>query len=239
MPGIRVVLVNPRIEGNVGAVARSMANFGFRDLWLVNPCQISEEAYKRAKHASWILEEAKRVTTLDEALEGISLVVGTSGIVSYGERHFLRIPLTPRDLASKIRNFEGSVALLFGREDLGLSQEELMRCDLLVHIPASRDYPVLNLSHAVAIVLYELYQSGTEYRGPTPASEVEREKLNEFFMELLKAIDYPEFRRERTGIMFRRLMGRAVPTKWEFYTIMGVLKDATELIRRRKQNGGN
>jgi len=239
MPGIRVVLVNPRIEGNVGAIARSMANFGFRDLWLVNPCQISEEAYKRAKHASWILEEAKRVTTLDEALEGISLVVGTSGIVSYGERHFLRIPLTPRDLASKIRNFEGSVALLFGREDLGLSQEELMRCDLLVHIPASRDYPVLNLSHAVAIVLYELYQSGTEYRGPTPASEVEREKLNEFFMELLKAIDYPEFRRERTGIMFRRLMGRAVPTKWEFYTIMGVLKDATELIRRRKQNGGN
>lgn len=237
MPRVRVVLINPKIEGNVGAVARAMANFGFKDLWLVNPCEITEEAYKRAKHACGILESARRVTTLDEALKGTSLVVGTSGIVSYGEKHFLRIPITPRDLASKIRDFEGTVALLFGREDLGLLKDELMRCDLLVHIPASKDYPVLNLSHAVAVILYEIYQSCSYNQGPTPASEVEREKLNEFFMELLKAIDYPEFRRERTGIMFRRLMGRAVPTKWEFYTIMGVLKDATEMIRRKKQGG--
>ena len=235
MPLFRVVLVNPKIEGNVGAVARVMGNFGLRDLWLVDPCEIGEEAYKRAKHADYILEGAKIVYTLDEALRSTSMVVGTSGIITPGEKHFLRIPISPRELASKMEGHEGTCALLFGREDLGLYKEELLRCDLLVHIPTSEDYPVLNLSHAVAIVLYELGYLVARNLSPVEASELEREKLFEFFSDLLDAIGYPEFRREKTEVMFRRMMGRAVPTKWEFYTIMGVLSDATELIRRKKK----
>ena len=81
MPRFRVVLVNPKTDGNVGAVARIMGNFGFKELWLVDPCEITDEARKRAKHANHILDEARVVDSLDEALDSVSMVVGTSGIV--------------------------------------------------------------------------------------------------------------------------------------------------------------
>lgn len=234
MPSFRVVLVNPKIDGNVGAVARVMGNFGFRDLFLVDPCELTDEAYKRAKHASHLLDEATVVTSLDGAVGGCSSVVGTTGIATPGDKHFIRIAMSPREFASRMESGGGRVALLFGREDLGLFQEELQRCDMLVHIPASEEYPVLNLSHAVAIILYEFHLLRSDAPAHSEADEVEREKLNEFFSDLLDAIDYPRFRRERTEIMFRRLMGRAVPTKWEFHTLMGILGGAARRIRERR-----
>jgi tRNA/rRNA methyltransferase len=233
MPEFRIILVNPRNDGNVGAVVRSMGNFGFKELYLVSPCEITEEAYKRAKHAGDILRKAKIVESLDQALQGCDLIIGTSGIVTAGEKHYVRIPITPKEFAERIREYEGSVAILFGPEDTGLLQEDLMRCDILVNIPSSDDYPILNLSHAATIVLYEMFQTRPrKHGGPRPTNEQEREKLFLFFDDLLDAVDYPEFRRERTRVMFRRMMGRAIPTKWEFHTIMGVLGDAAKKIKR-------
>lgn len=233
----RVVLVEPEHEGNVGAVARSMGNFELEDLCLVNPCPIGEEAFKRAKHAGHVLERAMIVDSVEEGIKGCSLVVGTTGIVTHGPKHYVRIPMTPRDLATRTAEHEGRIALLFGREGLGLTQEELAKCDLLVHVPSSDAYPVLNLSHAVTVIMYELYLiRGRRHSRVPVSSEEERELMYKFFSELLEAIDYPEFRRENTEIMFRRMMGRAVPTKWEFYTIMGVLGDAAKLIDGRKRS---
>lgn len=226
-----MVLVNPRTDGNVGAVARVMANFGLDSLTMVNPCQLTDEAYKRAKHAGYILRDATIENSLDTVIEGYSLIVGTSGIVSPGEKHFIRIPITPREFALKVNEYEGDIALLFGRENLGLHLEELRKCDLLVHIPTHEDYRVLNLSHAVAVVLYELFLQKAEITTPTETTDLEREKLYEFFSDLLDAIDYPDFRKEKTAVMFRRMMGRAVPTKWEFHTIMGVISEAAKRIR--------
>ena len=234
MPAYRVVLVSPMHEGNVGAVARSMANFGFHELYMVDPCDLGDEAYKRAKHAGHILDDSKVVDSCEDALEGCSLVVGTSGKVTEGEKHFIRIPETPRSFAEKVRDHEGRIALLFGPEDLGLTQEQLERCDLLVHIPSSDEYPVLNLSHALTVILYEIFMVGRPVALPRPASMEEKELLYDFFHQLLEAVDYPEFRREKTEIMFRRMMGRAVPTKWEFYTIMGVFSDAVKAATGRK-----
>jgi len=107
-----------------------------------------------------------------------------------------------------------------------------MRCDILVHIPASEAYPVLNLSHAAAIVLYELHAANVPLSGPRPASEEDKEKLFLFFDDLLEAVDYHDFRREKTSVMFRRMIGRAVLTKWEFHTIMGVIGDAAKKIKK-------
>lgn len=232
MPDFRIILVTPRNDGNVGAVVRSMGNFGLDELCLVSPCEITEEAYKRAKHAGEILRSAMVVGNLDEALEGCDLIVGTSGIVTAGEKHYVRIPMTPKEFAERMKDYEEKVAILFGPEDTGLLQEDLVRCDVLVHIPSSKDYPVLNLSHAATIVIYELFQVRPKRGGPRVTNDVEREKLFEFFDELLDAVNYPDFRRERTKVMFRRMMGRAVPTKWEFHTIMGVLGDAAKKIKR-------
>ena len=213
-----------------------MGNFAFDDLCMVNPCPIGDEAFKRAKHAGHILSDATIVGTFEEAVEGCSLLVGTTGIVTYGPKNYTRISMPAQELAARVADHEGRIAVLFGREGLGLSQEELSRCDLLAHIPSSDDYPTLNLSHAVSIVLYELFQTKGRHGARNPiSSEEERELLYKYFARLLAAIDYPDFRRENTEVMFRRMMGRSVPTKWEFYTIMGVIGDAAKLIEKEKE----
>lgn len=232
MASIRVVLVEPKNEGNVGAVARAMKNFGAEDLILVNPCPLGTEARQRAMHGIDILEAARILPEFEIAVKGADLLVGTSGIDTASEKRFARIAMSPRDLASRVAKTDGRVALLFGREDFGLLDEELRRCDLLVTIPASEEYPILNLSHAATILLYELFAARAIEPGTRQASGVEKEKLHEAFAVLLEATEYPAHLRARTRIMFRRLMGRAVPSKWEFHALMGVIQRATKRIRR-------
>jgi TrmH family RNA methyltransferase len=236
MTSFRIVLVEPQTDGNVGAVARSMGNFGFERLFMANPCELTEEAFKRAKHGNYLLSGATTVTSFEEAIAGCFLVVGTSGIITYGDKHFIRIPITPRELAERIRDQEDEVALVFGREDIGLTQEQLTRCDILVNIPSNEEYPILNLSHAATIVMYEIFASHGKPSNPKKATEFEKDKLYQFFDALLDAVDYPEHRREKTSIMFRRMMGRAIPTSWEFHTIMGVIGDAAKKIKRLEKN---
>jgi len=239
MVSYKVVLVRPQHDGNVGAVARAMGNFGFKELVMVDPCPLTDEAFKRAKHANYILNDATITSDFESAVSDCFLVVGTSGIVTQGEGHYIRIPLTPRELAERTVEHEGKIALVFGREDLGLTQEQLMRCDLLVHIPAHDGYPVLNLSHAVTVLLYEIFAAQGAPSKPNPATDNEKELLFRNFSALLEAIEYPSFRREKTNVMFRRMMGRAIPTKYEFYTIMGVLGGAAERIRRLERKKGD
>jgi|SRR3990172_2372335 len=232
MATIRLVLVEPANEGNVGAVARAMKNFRVEELVLVKPCSLGEEARKRAMHGASVLNAAKTVDDLDHALIGTDLVVGTSGIETSSEKRFARIAIPPRSLADRIGPMDGIVAIVFGREDFGLFEEDLSKCDLLVTIPASKEYPILNLSHAAAILLYELSLPRTTRRTIRRASGMEKEKLHEAFAALLEATDYPAHKRARTKIMFRRLLGRAVPSKWEFHALMGVFARATKRIRR-------
>ena len=238
MVSYKVVLVRPQHDGNVGAVARAMGNFGFKELVMVDPCPLTDEAFKRAKHANYILSDAVTTSDFESAISDCFMVVGTSGIVTLGEGHYVRIPSTPRELAERTVGHEGKIALVFGREDLGLTQEQLLRCDLLVHVPAHDEYPVLNLSHAVTVILYEIFAAQGAPSKPNPATEHEKELLFRNFSELLEAIEYPTFRREKTNVMFRRMMGRAIPTKYEFYTIMGVLGGAAERIRRLEGKRG-
>ena len=232
MPSVRVILVEPKEEGNVGAVARAMRNFDVMDLALVSPCPIGDEASRRAMHGLDVLASATSFPQLAAALRGIDLIVGTSGIASESEKKFARIAITPRDLADRIAAFPGRVALVFGREDFGLLDEELRACDLLVTIPASEAYPILNLSHAVALTLYELFAVHPSTRAPREASGSEKETLHAALADLLEASNYPPHKRSRTKIMFRRLIGRALPSKWEFHALMGVLEGATKRIRR-------
>jgi len=236
MPRIRVVLVEPKSEGNVGAVARAMRNFGARDLVLVKPCLLGDEAYKRAMHGVSVLQSATTVDSFDAAVKGADFLVGTSGIDTRSEKRFARISVTPRDLAERLAPMQGTVAVAFGREDFGLFEMELARCDLLVTIPAAADYPILNLSHAVTILLYELYAARVSTRARREASGLEKEKLHDAFAALLAATHYPEHKRARTKVMFRRLMGRAVPSTWEFHAFMGALQRATRRIERLERD---
>ncbi|MCL1811083.1 MAG: RNA methyltransferase [Methanomassiliicoccaceae archaeon] len=235
MPDVRFVLVGPKFEGNVGAVARSMANFDFEELYLVEPCEIGEDAYRRAKHGSDILDNAVSVGTMEEAVEDCFLVAGTSGITTKGDRNYTRLPVPVREFAQHVSGYDEKMAVVFGREDIGLFQEELNKCDLLINVPTSDRYPVLNLSHAATLVMYELFQFGNVTRRAEPAERKEKEYMFGFFDDLMDAIDYPDHRREDTSVMFRRMMGRSIPTKYEYNTIMGVFGDASKIIKNGKR----
>lgn len=235
MPEIRVVLVGPKFEGNVGAIARCMANFDVSELYLVNPCELGDTAYNRSKHGSHILENAVTVTSMDEALEGCFLVVGTSGVTTKGDKNYTRIPVPIREFAESCKGYRHKIAFVFGREDIGLLQTELNRCDVLVTIPTSDTYPIMNLSHSVGTVLYEMFQAEKTPLRCEPADGREKELMFQFFGDLLEEIGYMEARREMTTVMFRRMMGRSIPTKYEYNTIMGVFGDAAKIIRTGKK----
>ncbi|MDD1663089.1 MAG: RNA methyltransferase, partial [Methanomicrobiales archaeon] len=156
MPEIVIVLVEPLHEGNVGFAARVMKNFGFSDLVLVDPCPLGDLALACAMHASDVLENARNLT-LEEVYSEHQLIVAATGEVSKSVCRSMRMPYySPREIREQIRNVDGKVAILFGRENRGLSNEEVRRCDLICTIPASQAYPILNISHAVGIVCYEL-----------------------------------------------------------------------------------
>lgn len=234
MPEFCVVVVEPQNPGNLGAVARAMMNFGMKELILVNPCQIDDAAYRRAMHAGGILKEARTFNTFEEGVAGIDFLAGTSGVPSGNERHHLRIPLNPRKFAELAHSIKGKIGVVFGRENFGLSNEELSRCDVLVNIPTSPEYPIMNLSHAVAVLLYELYA----YKPPeTPlevreASGAEKEKFFAQLHDYLEKVDYPGYKLGNTEVMVRRIFGRAGMSKWEFYTLMGLLGDGIKKIKR-------
>jgi len=226
-----IILQEPKHEGNVGAVARCIKNFGFKQLFLVNSCELGEECFKRAKHARDILEHARHFQSLDQVLKEIDFLVGSSGVLNLSDKHHIRNPITPRQLVKYIKGLEldAVVGLMFGREDYGLYYEELMKCDLLVTIPTNQEYPIMNLSHAVAVILYELASANITFkiRGHQKTSKFEREKLFEHFKRFLDCVDYPNHKRKNTQILFRRLLGRATPSKWEFHTLMGLFSRAT------------
>ena len=231
---VRVVLIEPAGEGNVGSVCRAMKNFGFGDLWLVRPCPLGDFAKAMASHAQDILEEVITVSTLAEALQGCDLVIGTTGKPSESTREHLRVPyFTPKELRSMLEDKSGRVAILFGREDAGLSAEELARCDIVINIPASDDYPILNISHAAAKVLYEI--AGIE-GGDIPLASGELLELLYHHLEtLLEEINHPEHKRDKTLLMMRRIIGRAMISQREYFTLMGVLRDIELALARMEE----
>ena len=92
MPDVRVVLVAPKYEGNIGAIARSMANFDVSELYLVHPCEIGDETYRRAKHGADIIDNCEIVETIEEAVKDCFLIVGTSGVTTKNDKNYVRVP---------------------------------------------------------------------------------------------------------------------------------------------------
>lgn len=222
MPTIRIVLVEPLYEGNVGFSARIMKNFGFTDMVLINPCTLGVEAFARASHAKDVLSNAE-VTTLDEIRKNSNLIIATTGALSQSACHPIRMPFyTPKELREQISEVDGTVSILFGRENWGLNNEEVANADIICTIPASLDYPILNLSHAIGIVCYELANIG---KGEIAlASPEEMSSLYKHIDEYLTLVDHPSFKRDNTMVLVRRILGRCNLTWRECATIHGLLR---------------
>lgn len=155
---VKIVLVGTTHPGNIGAAARAMKNMGIKSLSLVQPKEFpSDVAIYRSKAAKDILEHAQVFNTLEEAISDCELVIGTSA-------RGRKVPwpiLNPKEAAEEVStsSLHHKIAIIFGREDRGLTNEELGLCNLHVNIPTDPDYSSLNLAQAVQILVYEIRQA--------------------------------------------------------------------------------
>lgn len=239
MPEIDIVLVAPLYEGNVGFAARVMKNFGFTRLVLVDPCPLGDEANARASHAKDVLKAAE-YCTIEDVFARSNIVIATTGEVSKSVCTPMRMPFySPKELRERIADVGGRISILFGRENWGLNNEEVKRSDIICTIPTDANYPILNLSHAVGIVCYELANlPRSKY---SLASPYEMGYLYRHIDRFLDAVEHPRFKRENTMIMIRRILGRINLTTREASTLHGLLR-RTEwhidpaLLDREKQS---
>ena len=154
---VKIILIETSNSGNIGSVLRAMKTMGFKNLCLVNPKKFpSDEAKALAANAKDMIDDVVVVDTLDKALSDIDFVVGTSSRIR--KVPWPNEPLnTVAPQINKIIESTTNVGILFGREDRGLTNDELQRCNLHMHIPANEEYPVLNLAMAVQVVCYQIY----------------------------------------------------------------------------------
>ncbi|HEY5973042.1 MAG TPA: RNA methyltransferase [Pseudoxanthomonas sp.] len=238
---IRIVLVGTQHPGNIGAAARALKTMGLSRLVLVAPEQYpAEEAFRRAAGADDLLASAEVVATLAEAVADCRFVLGCTA----RSRRVALDELSPRDAAVRVARLAGieQVALVFGRERTGLSNEELQLCHAAVHIPANPEYSSLNLAAAVQVLAYEL-RVALLARGELPAPAEERHdetaathaQLEGFFAQLgetLNDIDFHKGRAPESAMRkLRRLFLRANLNEQEVRLLRGILADAQRMAR--------
>lgn len=230
---IRIVMVNTSHPGNVGAAARAMKNMGLSRLYLVDPQDFpSPKAVWRAANATDVLDKITVVDTLAEAVGDCGLVVGTSA----RER---RIPwplLTPRECGERscAESAQHEIAVVFGREDRGLTNEELQQCHFHVHIPANPEYSALNISAAVQVICYEIrmaFLTAESGKPPhfddwdmPPARQQDLEHYYAHLQHTLETLGFLEPDNPRqTMTRLRRLYGRTRLDQMELSILRGIL----------------
>ena len=212
---VRIVLVGTTHPGNIGATARAMKNMGMVNLALVKPKDFpSNEAIYRSKAAKDVLESAQIYENLEDAVSDCELVIGTSA-------RGRKVPwpvLDPKDAADRVavHSENNKVAIVFGREDRGLTNQELGLCNLHVHIPADPEYSSLNLSQAVQILVYEIRvsilkdQECEEYWDVDLATNEQTERLIDHMDELMKEVEFYDVQNPRKLLLrVRRFFKRS------------------------------
>ncbi|MDO5826563.1 MAG: RNA methyltransferase [Methanosphaera sp. rholeuAM130] len=231
---IYTVFVEAKTPGNIGFLARCMKNFDFEDLILINPCKLDESSYYQAVHAQDIVENALIYDSIDEFIEDkeIGSVIGTSGSPG-GKHNIKRMPITPEELGKTI-NINSNIALLFGREGDGLTNDEINLCDILVSIPTSDEYPIMNITHAASIIFYEIFKNKKEY--PVDSIDfttIEDKKVLMTQMNtIISKLDYPEHKEVIVKNIAKHILGRSFITGREAKTLRGTLKRINQRINK-------
>lgn len=244
---ITITCIGIKEEGNLGAIARAMKNFGVSDLLLIG-CPVnhlSKTSLDRASHAKEILQNARKSNNIN-CLREFDYVIGTTA--KLGTFYNIpRVPLTPKQLGEKLSGLSVAlpvsksnlrIAVVLGREDHGLSNEEIALCDFVVSIPASKNYPILNVSHACSIMLYEIFQAvnckrkaDASHVSVVYASKKEKEHALKLAGEIMGKLKFstPE-KKETQKKLWRKLIGKSFMTKKEATSLMGFFK---KILKRR------
>lgn len=226
---IRIVLIETSHSGNIGSSARAMKTMGLSQLCLVSPKAVDEQSIALAAGAADIVKNAKIVSSFDEAVADCSLVIGTSARL----RHLQSTLIEPRECAEKVVKHQGKVAIVFGRERVGLHNDELIKCHYHLTIPANPAYSSLNLAMAVQLVSYELRMANSMKYGNAPLAFPEKtaesqsvtvQEMEYFFNhteQLYQSLGFIQ----NQGVMqkLRRLYNRANIEKNELNILRGML----------------
>lgn len=224
----RVVFLEPETPGNVGALARAMANFGLKELVLVNPCELDEKTRARAVRAWPLVQKAKK-TSFEEAIKGFDNVIGATARV-HSDRNTTRAYVTPKELARELTKTKGAYCFVFGRESSGLTNEELRQCDITVHIPCTPGHRALNVTHAAVILFYELF---SEKENTTRKSDERQKKdMIKLFQRLALSLDMRN--PENAVKQFKSVVSRAFISGSEAKGISGVFSKAHKKIQSKK-----
>jgi len=184
---LRVVLVSPRNPLNIGAAARAMSNFGFSHLRVVNPYEVAFREARSAVGASELLAQAEEFGSVAKAVADCTLVVGTTAIGNRSPQHPVRSVVRAANLIRK-RMGSSNVALLFGSERWGLSNETLSHCHWLLHIPTRKVHLSMNVGQAVAVCLHEITRANSPKKSVEKSRRATSETVERLTMTLLEAL---------------------------------------------------
>lgn len=235
-----VVLVRPRNPLNIGAAARAMTNFGVRQLRLVNPYQVAFREARSAVGASAVLKHAEEFGSVGEAVSDCSLVVGTTAV----RNRVLQNPLRRLndESASVIRKAleSGRVAMLFGSEKIGLTNEDFTHCHWLLNIPTHEQHISMNLGQAVAVCLFGLARNIADERTPfdaEPAPVGEIEKITQNLYDALKISGYVKPGNDAVSEKkVRRLMLRLNLQSMDARVLLGMVRQIVWKLRQTDKN---
>jgi tRNA/rRNA methyltransferase len=233
---VRIVLVRPRDPNNIGAAARAMKNFGFRDFWVVSPFPATWEQIKSAPHAMDVVESAHVVDSLATAIADCNLVIGTGDARRADSE---AQPMTPRQLGERLQQASYNVALLFGNEKSGLNNEDLAHCHRLMAIPTHQDCPSMNLGQSVAVCLYELARERSLPAAPLieqpiaatydAATELARALLHDIGF-VLPGNEPNLMRRLRAGLLKYEL------SSYDLKLLCGIMRKTRRALRLKQTN---
>ena len=235
MPEFSVILVEPLYGGNIGSVARLVMNFGIKDLVLVNPPEFDAEARMLAVHARGLMEHARVVDDFSKLKKDYDFLVGMTAVVAT-DSNSIRTPIFPEDLAASL-DTDSKIGLVFGREDHGLSNEEIALCDMLVTIPTHEEYKSMNLSHSVAVVLYELTRQEMRKNSDTlkkmrKVEKIEKDVLLEKYDTLTDTVLEHDYERRIAKKTFRNVIGRSFISGREACTLTGLFRRSVNRINK-------
>lgn len=244
-----VVLVRPEHSGNVGSIARVMKNFNFKNLIIFNPIESKENIFSHesqgfAMHGKEILmsadlkeveDQKNHMTEYEKLLKQFDLVIATT---AKGKKNsnIRRLAIFPMDISLPNSVQPLNIAILFGRESRGLTNDEISLADILLRIPTGLDYPALNISHACGVILYEIFKKLYKInigRGTHPvllADREDRQLLQRLILNIINKLKTRTHKKENVKLAFRNVFERAIMSKRELSLITGVFSKVNNIL---------
>ena len=246
LDNLRVLLVAARNPLNIGAAARAMSNFGVQRLRVVNPYDVAFQEARSAVGAKALLAKAEQFQNVAEAVADCSLIVGTTAAAGRELQHRL-LPLDEGAKAIKRHLKVGPVALLFGSERFGLSNEEMSHCHLMMRIPTREEHGSMNLGQAVAVSLYELVRgrktasrtlakAGLTQKEKTPARSGDIERLTQLLFQVLSTSEFIQPRAVAAEEKLRRLVRRMKLNSNDAEVLLGMLRQIEWKLRANQHD---